>query len=126
MRIKAGTTVAVVFIFGALAYGAGQFVTNLTPYVTFKEAKAGKDRIFQIMGPLDRSESITYTGVLSFTLKEEKTGETIPVRFNKSKPPTFEQATQVTAIGSWNGEYFEARKLLVKCPSKYEEEVKAD
>jgi cytochrome c-type biogenesis protein CcmE len=126
MKIKAGTAIATVFLFGALAYGAGQFVTNLTPYVSFKEAKAGKDRVFQIMGPLDRSQPITYTGVLNFTLKEEKTGETIPVRFKKSKPNTFDQATQITAIGTWNGEYFEARKLLVKCPSKYEEEVKAD
>lgn len=126
MKLKAGTTAATVLIFAALAYGAGQFVTNLTPYVSFTEAKASKDRVFQIMGPLDRSQPIIYTGVLNFTLKEEKTGETIPVRFKKSKPNSFDQATQVTAIGSWNGEYFEARKLLVKCPSKYEEEVKAD
>ena len=126
MKLKAGTTVAIVLIFGALAYGAGQFVTNLTPYVSFEEAKASKDRVFQVMGPLDRSQPITYTGVLNFTIKEEKTGQTLPVRFKKSKPASFDQATQVTAIGSWNGEYFEARKLLVKCPSKYEEEVKAD
>ena len=126
MKIKPGTVLAVILLFGALAYGAGQFVTNLTPYVSFKEAKASKDRVFQVMGPLDRSQPVEYNGRLNFTLKEEKTGETIPVRFNKSKPPTFDQATQITAIGTWNGEYFEARKLLVKCPSKYQEEVKAD
>jgi cytochrome c-type biogenesis protein CcmE len=126
MKIKAGTALAVFLIFGALAYGAGQFVTNLTPYVTFQEAKANKDRVFQVMGPLDRSQPIVFNGALSFTIKEEKTGQTLPVRFKKSKPANFDQATQVTAIGSWNGEYFEARKLLVKCPSKYEEEVKAD
>lgn len=126
MKIKAGTVVATVFLFGALAYGAGQFVTNLTPYVSFAEAKASKDRVFQVMGALDRSQPIVFNGVLNFTLKEEKTGETIPVRFKKSQPASFNEATQVTAIGTWNGEYFEARKLLVKCPSKYEEEVKAD
>ena len=126
MKIKAGRMLAILLLFAALAYGAGQFVTNLTPYVSFQEAKASKDRVFQIMGPLDRSQPITYTGVLNFTLKEEKTGETIPVRFKKSKPATFDQATQITAFGTWNGEYFEARKLLVKCPSKYEEDIKAD
>ncbi len=126
MKIKAGTAIAVFLIFGALAYGAGQFVTNLTPYVTFKEAKADPNRVFQVMGPLDHSQRIEFDGALSFTIKDPKTGETMPVRFKKSKPANFEQATQVTAIGSWNGQYFEARKLLVKCPSKYEEEVKAD
>ena len=126
MKIKAGTVIAVFLIFGALAYGAGQFVTNLTPYVTFKEAKADPNRVFQVMGPLDHSQEVKFDGALSFTIKDPKTGETMPVRFKKSKPANFEQATQVTAIGSWRGEYFEARKLLVKCPSKYEEEVKAD
>ncbi|WP_309709197.1 cytochrome c maturation protein CcmE [Armatimonas sp.] len=126
MKVKMGTAVGVFLIFGALAYGAGQFVTNLTPYVTFQEAKADPNRVFQVMGPLDRSKPIEFNGTLNFTIKEAKTGQTLPVRFKKSKPANFDQATQVTAIGSWNGEYFEARKLLVKCPSKYEEEVKAD
>ena len=150
MKLKAGTVIAIVLIFGALAYGAGQFVTNLTPYVSFQEAKAGKDRVFQVMGPLDRSQPITYTGVLNFTIKEEKTGQTLPVRFKKSKPANFDQATQVTAIGKQRlpqvelqarrssffgreGSYAlravitaPQRQLLVKCPSKYEEEVKAD
>jgi cytochrome c-type biogenesis protein CcmE len=126
MKMKPGTALSAILIMAALAYGAGQFVTNLTPYVSFKEAKASQGRVFQIMGPLDRSQPIEFNGTLNFTIKEEKTGETIPVRFKKSKPASFDQATQVTAIGSWNGEYFEARKLLVKCPSKYQEEVKAD
>ena len=114
MKMKPGTALSAILIMAALAYGAGQFVTNLTPYVSFKEAKAGQGRVFQIMGPLDRSQPITYTGVLNFTLKDEKTGETIPVRFKKSEPLAFKDATQVTAIGSWNGEFFDARKLLVK------------
>lgn len=120
MKIKAGTTVGVVLIFAALAYGTSQFVTNLTPYVSFKEAKSMPGRVVQVMGPLDKSEPPVFDGMLKFTLLEDKTGEKIPVRFNKSKPANFDQATQVTAIGTWNGEYLEARNLLVKCPSKYQ------
>ena len=120
MKIKAGTTVGAVLIFAALAYGASQFVTNLTPYVSFKEAKSMPGRVVQVMGPLDKSDPPVYDGMLKFTILEEKTGEKIQVRFNKSKPANFDQATQVTAIGTWNGEYLVARNLLVKCPSKYQ------
>jgi cytochrome c-type biogenesis protein CcmE len=120
MKLKAGTTIGAVLLVAALAYGASQFVTNLTPYVTFKEAKSMTGRVVQVMGPLDKSEPPVFDGMLTFTLMEEKTGEKIRVRFNKSKPANFDQATQVTAIGSWNGEYLEARNLLVKCPSKYQ------
>lgn len=120
MKLKAGTAVGVVLIFAALAYGASQFVTNLTPYVSFREAKSMPGRVIQIMGPLDKSQPIASGGMLVFTLLEEKTGEKIRVQFHKSKPANFDQATQVTAIGTWNGEYFAARNLLVKCPSKYQ------
>lgn len=120
MKLKAGTTVGVILIFTALAYGTSQFVTNLTPYVSFKEAKGMPGRVVQVMGPLDKSEPIAAGGTLSFTLIEEKTGEKIRVQFHKSKPANFDQATQVTAIGTWNGEYLVARNLLVKCPSKYQ------
>ena len=57
---------------------------------------------------------------LTFTLKEEKTGVTMPVVYTRVKPANFEQASHVKAIGAFNGSEFEADSLLVKCPSKYQ------
>jgi cytochrome c-type biogenesis protein CcmE len=44
------------------------------------------------------------------------------VRYHGLRPANFEDAISIVAIGSWDAgaNEFAARKLLVKCPSKYQ------
>lgn len=116
--MKPGPLVALAVIFGALAFGARAFVTNLTPYLPFAEARQ-RDGNVQVMGKLDKGSVVYADGVLRFTLLDGK-GDKMPVRFPRAKPSNFDQAIEVTAIGRWNGTAFEANNLLVKCPSKYQ------
>jgi cytochrome c-type biogenesis protein CcmE len=116
--MRAAPVIGFVVIAGAFAFGARSFVTNLTPYVPFREARAATSSV-QVMGGLDK-QSVTFDGALNFTLIEPKTGERLPVRFGHTRPPNFASAIEVTAIGRWDGGTFQADRLLTKCPSKYQ------
>ena len=43
------------------------------------------------------------------------------VVYSDIKPGNFDQARDIVAIGRYQGGAFHASKLLVKCPSKYQE-----
>lgn len=105
-------------IAGALAFGAKAFVSNLTPYVTFAEARSAKSEV-QVMGKLDKTSIRTSSKELAFTIIADN-GDRMPVRFTAAAPANFAMAVQVTAIGKVNGDTMEAKNLLVKCPTKYQ------
>ncbi len=107
-------------ILAFVAFGAGAFKSNLTPYVSFTQAKATRDAV-QVAGKLihgsDHYDETTQS--LRFTLQDEH-GDTMPVAYKGLKPGNFEEAIQVVAIGRFQGGELQAEKLLVKCPSKYQ------
>lgn len=107
-------------IVGFVAFGAGAFKSSLTPYVTFRQARATADSV-QVAGKLvkgsDRYDEGSST--LLFTLEDE-TGDRMDVAYTGLKPGNFNEATQVVAIGRLKGHVLQAEKLLVKCPSKYQ------
>jgi cytochrome c-type biogenesis protein CcmE len=107
-------------IVGFVAFGAGAFKSSLTPYVTFRQARATNDSV-QIAGKLvqgsDRYDEGSST--LLFTLEDE-TGDRMDIAYTGLKPGNFNEATQVVAIGRLKGHVLQAEKLLVKCPSKYQ------
>lgn len=109
-----------VLVAGFLAYGASSFKSNLTPYVSFADAKASARRV-QVAGALvpDSTSYVEDSQQLSFGLLDDS-GERLPVLYSGIKPGNFEEAIQVVAIGSFKEGAFHADQLLVKCPSKYQ------
>jgi cytochrome c-type biogenesis protein CcmE len=114
------TFVGVVAIVGFVAFGAGAFKSNLTPYVSFQQARATKDAV-QVAGKLvlgsDSFEEASSR--LMFALQDDH-GDVMRIAYKGLKPGNFHDATQVVAIGRFRGGVLEAEKLLVKCPSKYQ------
>jgi len=117
------------YLFGGLlllAFAGFSFTTfkdSMTPYVSYQQARQG-DRIVQVAGALEKGSS-SYAEAkesLYFTLKDTKTNENLRVRFKGVKPGNFEDAISIVAIGRYDetAKEFEAQKLLVKCPSKYQ------
>ncbi len=99
------------------------FKNSMTPYVSFERAREG-NRIVQVAGALEKG-SYSYVDAkesLFFTLKDPKSTETLRVRYKGLKPANFEDAISIVAIGRFDeqAKEFEADKLLVKCPSKYQ------
>ncbi|MCB1007808.1 MAG: cytochrome c maturation protein CcmE [Acidobacteria bacterium] len=117
------------YLFGALllaafaGYSFTSFRQHLTPYVSYHEARGGM-RTVQVAGGLEAGSSSYDAGAsaLRFTLKDPQSGETLRVRYDGLKPANFEDAISIVAIGRFDSgnQEFQASKLLVKCPSKYQ------
>lgn len=109
-------------LFAGFSYS--KFTDALTPYVSYEKAMA-TERAVQVAGGLEAGSS-SYDdtdGLLRFTLVDpEQPGETMRVRYEGLKPANFEDAISIVAIGRYDAavDEFEARDLLVKCPSKYQ------
>lgn len=97
------------------------FNSALTPYVTVAEAKASNN-VVQIKGErLGNGNFDIEKNVFTFRIKDEN-GTEVDVIYDGPKPGNFDQASHVVCVGKYSGEQFHATELLVKCPSKYQEE----
>jgi cytochrome c-type biogenesis protein CcmE len=106
---------------------------DASTYVSFREAYAmaqdGKSGSIHVVGQLKKDASGQIVGVhptadkLAFSfLLIDQNGEERNVFYNEPMPPDFLRSEQVVVIGSFQGQQFVADKLLMKCPSKYQEE----
>lgn len=96
------------------------FEDSLTAYVTFDKARRS-EKDCQVMGEIDR-EQVAYdvsSGTLRFSIRDES-DDSLLVYYTGTVPGNFEQAKSVVAIGRYHSGRFEAKRLLVKCPSKYQ------
>ena len=110
----------IVLLVAFFGYAAHSFTDSVTPYVGIKEARASLKNV-QAKGLLDKTVKPRTEGKdFVFSLLDEETGDTMPVRYHGTKPDQFDEAHHIVAIGKWEGEAFSANKLLIKCPSKYE------
>jgi cytochrome c-type biogenesis protein CcmE len=128
MRIKKAHIVGCVFIVLAVGLALNAFQSALTPYVTVAEAKA-HGRPVQVAGMAMRG-SDRYdldTNKLVFTLREDG-GAKMVVEYGGARPGNFDDVTKIVAIGRYakGRAVFEARELLVKCPTKYEGRVRGE
>jgi cytochrome c-type biogenesis protein CcmE len=117
------------YLFGILlllafaAFSFSTFTDSMTPYVSYEKAREG-GRMVQVAGALEKGSYsyVSNSESLFFTLQDPKTKQTLRVRYKGLKPANFEDAISIVAIGNYDAgaKEFEANKLLVKCPSKYQ------
>lgn len=121
-----GTTIfSIIVATLAIAGIVMAFLGNASPYVTVKEAKTAKGAGVHVAGILDKSSLKTnvMAGKTEFSLSDESK-ESIRVVYNGPPVQNLTSADRVVAVGTSKDGVFEAEKLLVKCPSKYEGEQK--
>jgi cytochrome c-type biogenesis protein CcmE len=104
-------------------------------FTTAKEMKQdGDDKAIHVVGQLKKDASGEVTGLnvredkVSFTfMLVDNEGTEQEVFYNEPVPADFTRSESVVVIGSYkNDEIFIADKILMKCPSKYQEtEVQA-
>ncbi len=113
---------ALIIVAAFAVFGVTAFQHALTPYVTFVEA-AAKGGTAQVSGTVDRATARydAARSVFAFELTD-RGGTTMTVEYEGAPPGNFDDAESVVAVGSVDGasNVFRAKKLLVKCPSKYE------
>jgi cytochrome c-type biogenesis protein CcmE len=100
------------------------FLANASPYVTIKEAKETKRTSVHLAGDIMKEtlDFLPTQGFVRFVIKDQNK-DTIPVIYRGAPPANMGDATQAVAIGSIKRGVFEADKILLKCPSKYESET---
>ncbi len=102
-------------------------------YVTFTEAyqlsSNGNAKDIHVVGELKKDASGQVVGIeegmdkvsFSFLMIDDK-GKEQTVIYDEPMPADFTKSEKVVVIGSYFGESFRASKILLKCPSKYQEE----
>ncbi len=98
---------------------------TMVSYATVAEAKA-QNRNVQVFGYLYSKGAYDDQGRWTFDIQGDD-GEVLTVVYPHTKPGNFEQAISVVAIGKYDhrSDQFVADQLLVKCPSKYQEQAQA-
>jgi cytochrome c-type biogenesis protein CcmE len=115
--------IAIVIIAVAIA-SMFTMLNNSSTYSDFEDAKeADPDESVHIAGTLVREKPMEYRPELdpnkfTFYMADQK-GQEQKVVLLKSKPQDFERSQQVVIIGKMKGDHFEAKDVLMKCPSKY-------
>ena len=122
-RVKTIIAIAVVII--AAGVGLSSLFTGggMISYVSFSEARAASGNV-QVMGEI-LATGTSYeseTGTFIFHIAND-TGDEMKVVYKGTKPGNFDQATSVVCVGKFQNDAFHADKLLVKCPSKYQEQI---
>lgn len=120
-----------------IAVAVGMIITtagDASRYVTFEEAmlmaRKGDNSRIHVVGTLKKNERGEIVGLkyspetnpnfFSFSLKDSQ-GKEQTVIYRNPKPADFERSEQVVVIGYFKDQRFEAEKILMKCPSKYQE-----
>ena len=107
---------------------------DASSYVTFEEAREmasrGNEKKIHVVGELPKSEYGEIVGIqpsedlLSFSfLMVDSEGDEQRVFYSEPMPTDFKRSEQVVVVGSYSNEIFVADKILMKCPSKYQEEA---
>ncbi|MBL3654822.1 cytochrome c maturation protein CcmE domain-containing protein [Fulvivirga sediminis] len=107
---------------------------DASSYVTFDQAKEmadnGNNNSIHVVGELPKTGSGEITGIepssdklsFSFVMVDENKKEQ-RVFYNEPMPTDFKRSEKVVVIGSYKENLFIADKILMKCPSKYQEKT---
>ena len=125
-----------ILIIIVIAVAIGIIITSAgdaSTYCTFDEAHAialaGNDNSMHVVGELKKDENGNVIGIqpgvdrvsFSFIMVDESNKEQL-VHYNEPMPADFLKSEKVVVIGKYKEDSFYAEKILLKCPSKYEEE----
>jgi cytochrome c-type biogenesis protein CcmE len=120
--------IAIVII--AIALGVLVYtMNNSATYADFAEAQDKPNKEFHVVGKVDKAKEQIYNPTVNadefiFYLIDNKGAEQ-KVVLHKSKPQDFDKSEQIVLIGKMHEGAFHANDILMKCPSKYnDQEVK--
>ncbi len=98
---------------------------DVTTYANFAQATQSEDKV-KLVGQLVKERPVEYDpekdpNFLAFYLKDDA-GEVRRVELLAAKPQDFERSESIVLTGKMKGETFAASDMLLKCPSKYQDQ----
>ncbi|MEP0546292.1 MAG: cytochrome c maturation protein CcmE [Rhodothermales bacterium] len=121
--MKPKTIIGVVMLAAFTFLVMRSFGENVGGYMDFAEATESQSRA-HVVGEWVKAQPTTYdrnSNTFSFFMKDEA-GAVRQVYYPNPKPANFEDAMQVVVEGQMDGDVFAAEHILIKCPSKYNDE----
>jgi len=121
--------IALLLLFAVGIATITSFIGSLTTYETVASAREKPGKYLHLVAKLDKSKPVEYNALkdpnyLSFTAIDSL-GNAVKVVYRNTKPDNFESSERLVLKGSIRTDYFECKEILLKCPSKYKEEVKS-
>jgi cytochrome c-type biogenesis protein CcmE len=119
-------TSIIIIVLIALAIGAIISTTSdASSYENFGVAAENPGKEFHIVGTLNKTKEKYFdpkkdANYFTFYLIDDK-GVEQKVVYHAPEPADFERSEKIVIIGKMEGDHFEASKILLKCPSKYNE-----
>jgi len=121
----------IILIFIAIAIAVLiSFMGDLTTYDTVASAREKEGKYVHLIAKLDKTQPVEYDAVknpnyLRFTAIDTLGNKTTVV-YHNSKPTDFEKSERLVLKGSMKNGEFECKEVLMKCPSKYKDDVNAN
>jgi len=105
------------------------YTGNLTTYETIASAKEKPGKFVNLIAKIDKSQPVEYNPVkdpnyLAFTAVDTL-GNVVKVVYHNTKPTDMEKSDRLVLKGRMDGDHFECKDILLKCPSKYKDDAKA-
>ena len=120
--------ILLVLIAGAIAVLIS-FLKTATTYDTVETAKAKPGKFVHMIARLDHTQPIEYDAInnpnyLSFTAVDSL-GKSVKIVYHNAKPDNLETSERLVLKGAYNDDHFECKEIMMKCPSKYKDDMKA-
>lgn len=121
-----------IFILVAIAIAIGALIfysVDLSTYDTINSAKQKQGKFVHLIAKLDKTQPLEYDpakdpNYLAF-YATDSLGGTTKVVYHNTKPTDLERSERIVLKGKMQGEVFECKEILLKCPSKYKDDKKA-
>lgn len=125
-----------VLIIAVIAVAIAIIITtagDASTYANFETAHqmalAGNAKSIHVVGELKKDEQGNVVGIrpgddmVSFSfLMVDENGQEQKVFYSQPMPADFTKSEKVVVVGAYEGETFVASQILMKCPSKYQEQ----
>ena len=104
------------------------FLKTASSYDTIESAMAKPGKFVHVIAKLDHNQPVEYDAVnnpnyLSFTAIDSL-GKSVKVVYHNSKPDNLEVSERLVLKGSYKEDHFECKEIMMKCPSKYKDDMK--
>jgi len=124
-----------ILIIVVIAAAIGIIITtagDASTYVSFNDAyqmaSEGNENSIHVVGQLKKDASGHVVGIeegadkvsFSFVMVDDQ-GKEQKVDYNQPIPADFTRSEKVVVVGHYAGDVFKAEKILLNCPSKYQE-----
>lgn len=99
-------------------------LSDSSTYIDFESAKHNAGQTYTVIGELDKNSEMVYDARKNmFTFyATDKEGNSSKVFYHQPKPQDFERSEDITMKGFATDSGFVANEILLKCPSKYNEQ----